>query len=94
MGLDVVLRADAVTRIYLNEICTGADVIRTYRLHALGRPAIPGTIPAGETAALKKLGTVKTVIHRATVTMMPQKTITEHIKKITDKIIEKVVGGK
>jgi len=33
------------------------------------------------------------VIHRAAVTMAPQKTITEHIKKITDKIIEKVVRG-
>jgi NTE family protein len=97
MGLDVVLRADAVTRIYLNEILMEeADVI----LH----PTVGATHWAdfsnprelyrqGEVAALKKLVTVRTVIHRAAVTMVPQKTITEHIKKIADKIIEKVVKG-
>jgi NTE family protein len=98
VGLDVVLRADAVTRVYLNELLMEeADVV----LH----PAVGATHWAdfgnprelyrqGETAALEKLVTVKTVIHRAAVTPVPQKTIAEQIKKITDKIIEKVVGGK
>jgi NTE family protein len=98
VGLDVVLRADAVTRVYLNELLMEeADVV----LH----PAVGATHWAdfgnprelyrqGETAALEKLVTVKTVIHRAAVTPVPQKTIVEQIKKITDKIIEKVVGGK
>jgi NTE family protein len=98
MGLDVVLRADAVTRVYLNEILMEeADVI----LH----PTVGATHWAdfsnprelyrqGEVEALKKLVTIKTVIHRAAVTMMPQKTIVEHIKEITDNLIEKVVKGK
>jgi NTE family protein len=98
VGLDVVLRADAVTRVYLNELLMQeADVV----LH----PPVGATHWAdfsnprelyrqGETAALEKLVTVKTVIHRAAVAPAPQKTIAEQIKKITDKIIEKVVGGK
>ena len=98
MGLDVVLRADAVTRVYLNEILMqDADVILHPTVGAthwadFGNPR--ELYRQGEVEALKKLVTVKTVIHRAAVTMMPQKTIVEHIKKITDNIIEKVVKGK
>ncbi len=98
VGLDVILRADAVTRIYLNDLLMQeADVV----LH----PPVGSTHWAdfsnprdlyrqGEAAALEKLVTIKTVIHRAAVSPAPQKTISEQIKKITGKIIEKVVGGK
>jgi NTE family protein len=98
VGLDVVFRADAVTRIYLNKLLMEkADVI----IH----PAVGATHWAdfrnprelyrqGETAALEKLVAIRTVIHRAAVTPVRQKTIADQIKKITDKIIKKVVGEK
>jgi len=94
-GLDIVLRADAVTRIYLNELLAKeADVV----IH----PAVGGTHWAdfsdprdlfmqGETAALEKLITIRTVIHRAVV---PQKGLADHIRTFTDKIMEKVTRGK
>jgi NTE family protein len=97
-GLDVVLRADAVSRVYLNELLVQeADVV----LH----PAVGATHWAdfsnprelyrqGEAAALENLVTVRTVIHRAAVSEVPQKTLADQIKDIKDKIIEKVVGGK
>jgi NTE family protein len=97
-GLDVVLRADAVSRIYLNELLVQeADVV----IH----PAVAGTHWAdfsnprelyrqGEAAALEKLVTIRTVIHRSALSPVPQKTLVDQIKDIKDKIIEKVVGGK
>ncbi len=97
-GLDVVLRADAVSRIYLNEILVQeADV----SIH----PAVGDTHWAdfsnprdlyrqGEAAALEKLVSIRTVIHRSALSPIPQKTLVEQIKDIKDKIIEKVVGGK
>lgn len=93
-GLDIVLRADAVTRIYLNEILArDADVV----IH----PAVGDTHWAdfsnpksmfkhGETAALEKLIAVRTVIHRAVV---PRKGLVDHIRSIRDKIMDKVTGG-
>ncbi len=96
-GLDVVLRADAVSRIYLNEILVQeADVV----IH----PAVGATHWAdfgnprelyrqGETAALEKLVSVRTVIHRA-ISPAPQKTLVDQIKDIRDKILEKVARGK
>jgi NTE family protein len=97
-GLDVVLRADAVSRIYLNELLVQeADVV----LH----PSVGGTHWAdfsnprelyrqGETVALERLVMVRTVIHRQAAAQAPQKTLVEQIKDIKDKIIEKVVGSK
>jgi NTE family protein len=97
-GLDVVLRADAVARIYLNELLLQeADVA----IH----PSVGDTHWAdfskprelyrlGEAAALEKLVSIRTVIHRSAVSPIPQKTLVEQIKDIKDKIIEKVVGGK
>jgi NTE family protein len=93
-GLDIVLRADAVTRIYLNEILSkNADIL----IH----PAVGGThwadfskprqlFRAGETAALDKLISIKTMIHRAA---LPQKGFVDHLRSIKDKIMEKVTGG-
>ncbi len=97
-GLDVVLRSDAVTRIYLNQILIQeADVV----LHpAVGqRHWADFSNPAelyrqGETAALEKLMTIRTVIHRSSISPVPQKRLVEQIKDIRDKIIEKVVKGK
>jgi len=94
-GLDIVLRADAVTRIYLNEILARqADVV----IH----PAVGEThwadfsnpkdlIKEGETAALEKLIAIRTLIHRA---VIPQKKLSEQIRSIKDKIMEKVSGTK
>jgi NTE family protein len=84
-GLDIVLRADAVTRIYLNEILArDADVI----IH----PAVGDThwadfsnpkkmFKEGETAALEKLISIRTLIHR---TAVPQKKPADHEQTIKD----------
>ena len=97
-GLDVVMRADAVSRIYLNELLMrDADVV----IH----PPVGGTNWAdfsnpqelyrlGETAALEKLLSIKTVIARASVGSLPQKTLVAQIKDIKDKLMGKVAGGK
>lgn len=97
-GLDVVLRADAVSRIYLNEmLIQEANVV----IH----PAVGATHWAdfsnsrelyrqGETAALEKLVTVRTVIYRASVPQGPPKKLVDQIRDIKDRIIEKVVRGK
>ena len=94
-GLDVVMRADAVTRIYLNQILVrDADIV----IH----PAVGGTHWAdfsnpkmlykqGETAALEKLVSVRGLIHR---TVVPRKKLADHIRTITDKIVETVTGEK
>ncbi len=94
-GLDIVLRADAVTRIYLNEILVrNADVV----IH----PAVGGTHWAdfsnpkemykqGETAALEKLISIRTLLHR---TVVPQKGLADRIRTIKDKIMEKVTDEK
>jgi NTE family protein len=94
-GLDIVLRADAVSRIYLNEILVrDADIV----IH----PAVGDTHWAdfsntkemykqGETAALEKLMTIRSVIHRAT---GPQMKLADHIRTIKDKIMEKMTGTK
>lgn len=94
-GLDIVLRADAVTRIYLNEILVrNADVV----IH----PAVGGTHWAdfsnpkemykqGETAALEKLISIRTLMHR---TVVPQKSFADRMRTIKDKILEKVTDEK
>jgi NTE family protein len=94
-GLDIVLRADAVTRIYLNEILVrNADVV----IH----PAVGGTHWAdfsdpkemykqGETAALEKLISIRTLMHR---TVVPQKSFADRMRTIKDKIMEKVKDEK
>ncbi len=94
-GLDIVLRADAVTRIYLNEILIQeADVaihppVGTTHWADFSNPR--DLFRQGEVATLEKIMTVKAVIHRAAA---PQKTLVDHIKTIKDKIMEKVAGGK
>ncbi len=94
-GLDIVLRADAVSRIYLNQILVReADIV----IH----PAVGSThwadfsnprnlFKQGETAALEKLISIKTLILRTT---FPQRKLVEQIRSIKDKIVEKVTGSK
>ena len=94
-GLDVVLRADAVTRIYLNEILvTEADVVihpDVGSTHWADFGSVKDMYKQGELAALEKLVTIRSVIHRAT---MPQKKFSDHIRTIKDKIVEKMIGTK
>lgn len=94
-GMDIVLRADTVSRIFLNELMVkDADII----LH----PAVGSTHWAdfsnaqslykqGTIAALEKLVEVRSVIHRAA---LPHKKLREHLRTIKEKIVEKMTGPK
>jgi NTE family protein len=94
-GLDVVLRADAVTRIYLNElIVKEADVVihpDVGKTHWADFGSVKEMYKQGEIATLEKLVTIRSVIHRAA---MPQKKFSDHIRTIKDKIMEKMAGIK
>ncbi len=94
-GLDIVLRADAVSRIYLNEILVrDADVVVhpiVGETHWADFSNPRDLFKQGETAALEKLITIRTMIHRAVV---PQKKLVDQIRSIKDKIMEKVTGSK
>jgi NTE family protein len=94
-GLDIVLRADAVTRIYLNEILVRDANVAIH-------PAVGDThwadfsqpkklFKQGEIAAREKLMSIRTVLNRAAV---PEKKLTDHIRTIKEKIIDTVTGGK
>jgi len=94
-GLDIVLRADAVSRIYLNEIMAReANVV----IH----PAVGEThwadfsdprdlFKQGETAALAKLITIRATIHQPGI---QQRKMVDHIRSIKDKIMEKMSGSR
>ncbi len=94
-GLDIVMRADAVTRIYLNELLMRDADVEIYpdvgSTHWADFSNPKDLFRQGETAAREKLMIIKTTIHRA---VAPQKSLAEHIKTIRDKIMEKVAGGK
>lgn len=94
-GLDIVLRADAVSRIYLNELMVAeADAVvhpDVGRTHWADFSDPVSLFRAGETAALERLIAVRTVIHRAE---LPQKKLVEQIRSLKDKIMEKVTGAK
>ncbi len=93
-GLDIILRADAVSRIYLNELMAkDADVV----IH----PAVGETLWAdfskprdlfkqGETATLEKLITIRALIHRARI---PQRKLVDQIRSIKEKIVKKMSGS-
>jgi NTE family protein len=93
-GLDIVLRADAVTRIYLNEILVrDADVVihpAVGDTHWADFSDAKGLVKEGETAALEKLITIRTLVHRAA---LPQKKLSDQIRSIRDRIMEKVTGA-
>lgn len=90
-GLDIVLRADAVTRIFLNEIIErDADVVihpEVGKTHWADFSNPRELFKMGETAALEKLISIRTLLHRATT---PQKGLVDHIRDIRDKIMDKV----
>lgn len=94
-GLDIILRADAVTRVYLNELLLQeAHVVihpQVGDIHWADFSSPRDLFRQGEAAALEKLFSIRAVIHRAA---MPQKTIADHIRNIKDKILEKVAGGR
>lgn len=94
-GLDIILRADAVTRVYLNDILLqDADVVihpQIENIHWADFSNPRELFRQGQAAALEKLLSVRSAIHRASA---PQKTIGDHIKRIRDKIMEKVAGGR
>jgi NTE family protein len=94
-GLDIVLRADAVSRIYLNELMIAdADAVIHPEVGATHWADFSDPVSlfkAGETAALEKLITVRTVIHRAA---FPQRKLKDQIRTLKDKIMEKVTGTK
>ncbi len=93
-GLDVVMRADAVSRIYLNELLSrDADIV----IH----PVVGEThwadfsdpaelIRQGEAAALEKIISIKTLIDRTSLVGAPPKSLADRIRGIRDKIVEKV----
>ncbi len=94
-GLDIVLRADAVTRVFLNELLLDeADVAihpAVGDIHWADFSKPRDLIKQGERAALDKLVEVRgAILHAET----PQHTLVDQIKMIKDKIVEKVVGPK
>ncbi len=94
-GLDIVLRADAVSRIYLNQILVReADIVihpDVGSTHWADFSNPRNLFKQGETAALEKMISIKTLIHR---TVFPQRKLVEQIRSIKDKIVEKVTGSK
>ncbi len=94
-GLDIVLRADAVTRVYLNEMLSNdADILihpGVGTVHWADFSDPKEMFRKGETATREKVMSIKAVIHR---TAAPQKKLVDHIKLIRDKIMERVGGGK
>jgi hypothetical protein len=94
-GLDIVMRADAVSRICLNEIMVkAADVVihpDVGSTHWADFSDPMSLVRMGETAAREKLMAIRTIMHRP---QIPQKTIVDQIRSIKDKIIEKVTGPK
>ena len=94
-GLDIILRSDAVTRIYLNDLLLAdADV--------LIRPDVCGCqwadfsgprelFRAGEKAALESLPALRSAIHKAADF---RKTLGDRFKMIKDKIKGTFRGGK
>lgn len=93
-GLDIVLRADAVSRVFLNELLLDeADVVihpRVGKIHWADFSNPRELIRQGELATLERMVAVRSAIHRAA---MP-KSFLEQIRNIKDKIVEKVAGTK
>jgi NTE family protein len=92
-GLDIILRADAVSRIYLNEILAReADLVihpEVGVIHWADFTNPRELYKHGEAAALAKLVSIRTIIHR---TAVPRRRLFDQIRSIRDKIMEKVAG--
>ncbi len=95
-GLDIILRADAVTRVYLNDIILReADLIvkpEVGHIHWADFSGPRDLFKHGEVAALEQLAAIKLKIYKVAAPERPEKGIAGHIKTITDRIIEKVTG--
>lgn len=89
-GLDIVLRADAVTRVFLNGLLLDeADVVihpPVGKVHWADFSDPRGLIRQGELATLERMVAIRSAIHRAA---MP-KSFMEQIRSIKDRIVEKV----
>ena len=94
-GLDIVLRADAVTRVFLNELLLDEADVSIHpdvgQVHWADFSNPRELIKQGERAALDQLVEVRSAILHAGV---PQRRLVDQIKMIKDKILEKVVGPK
>ena len=92
-GLDIVLRADAVTRVFLNELLLDeADLVihpAVGSVHWADFSDSKELIRQGQLAALERMVAIRSVIHRAA---LPPKTLVEQIRFIKDRIVEKVAG--
>lgn len=92
-GLDIILRADAVSRIYLNEIIAGeADVVihpEVGGIHWADFSQPRELYKQGEAAAHAKLVPIRTIMNR---TVVPQNRLFDHLRSLKDKIREKLVG--
>ncbi len=94
-GLDIILRADAVSRIYLNEIMASeADVVIHPAVGEMNWADFRNSkdlFKAGESAALEKLITLRTAIHRP---IFPQRKLVDRLRAIKEKIIGKMSGSR
>ena len=94
-GLDIVLRADAVTRVYLNRMLLNeADVIihpDVGKRHWADFSDPQDLFRRGEAAVHDKLVTIRTLIHRAVV---PHIKVTDRIRMIKEKITGTVTKKK
>lgn len=92
-GLDIVLRADAVTRVFLNGLLLDeADVsIRPNvgRIHWADFSDPRGLVREGELATLEQMVAIRSAIHQA---VLPHRRFVDQIRVLKDKIMEKVVG--
>lgn len=92
-GLDIVLRADAVTRVFLNSLLLDdADVVvkpEVGHIHWADFSDPRGLVRKGELAALEQIVDIrKAIIHLE----VPPKKLVDQIKVIRDRIVEKVTG--
>ena len=94
-GLDIILRADAVSRIYLNELLAReADLVihpEVGAIHWADFSKPRELYKQGETAALAKMISVRAILQR---TVVPRKRFFDQIRSITDRIVEKMGGGR
>ncbi len=94
-GLDIILRSDAVTRIYLNDLLLAdADVLILPNVDGCQWADFSGPrelFRAGEKAALESLPAIHKAVHK---TALSRKALAERFKTIKDKCIETFTGGK
>jgi len=92
-GLDIILRADAVTRIYLNELqVNGADLVihpLVSQIHWADFSDAKFMFKQGESAALEKLEAIRSIVLR---TIVPRKKFADHLKKLKGRIMASLKG--